>query len=265
MFDVFVLNIIYYHRAIRIMVRFEQPARMHLVFALCLGLGIPPIGKYTSIRTAPFHPSIHNLGNVGVSGQAHAQGAWFATWLIDQVAYGGINMREGFAQLLAQKYENGTKLLEIGCGVGTLTYELEKIDHFDIVAVDTSREMIDIAQRCIQSPLSCLNGIDYNETVDVSVVCMVMHELPPCAHRELLRHVLNITALDVWVVDIDPDYQPSLTMLSGEPYVPKYLETIEAMIHQMANESEVAVHTFSFIPGHVRAWNMQKHSRVDTH
>lgn len=240
------------------MICIEQSIRMHSVFALCLGLGIPPIGKYDSIRTAPFHPSIHNLGNVGFSGQAHAQGAWFATWLIDQVAYGGINMRKEFAQLVAHRYENGTKLLEIGCGVGTLTYELEKTNNFDIVAVDTSQEMIEIAQRCLKSPLTCLNGVDYNDTVDVSVVCMVMHELPPCAHRELLRHVLNITTLDVWVVDIDPDYQPSLTMLSGEPYVPKYLETIEAMIHQMANEAEMTVHTFSLIPGHVRAWNMQK-------
>jgi SAM-dependent methyltransferase len=202
------------------------------------------------------------LGNVGFSGQAHARGAWFATWLIDQVAYGGINLREEFAQRLAQRYENGTKLLEIGCGVGTLTYELEKTDNFDIVAVDTSQEMIEIAQRCIQSPLLCLNGVDVNETVDVSVVCMVMHELPPCAHRELLRHVLNITALDVWVVDIDPDYQPSLTMLSGEPYVPKYLETIEAMFHEVANETEIVVDTFSLIPGHVRAWKMQKNLSV---
>ena len=238
---------------------------MHVVFALCLGLGIPPIGRYDSIRTAPFHPSIHNLGNVGISGQAHAQGAWFATWLIDQLAYGGINMRNEFAQLMAQRYENGTKLLEVGCGVGTLTYELENTDNFDMVAVDTSQEMIDIARHCIQTPLLCLNGVDFNETVDVSIVCMVMHELPPCAHRELLRNMLNITTLDVWVVDIDPDYQPSLTMLSGEPYVPKYLETIEAMIHEMANETERAVDTFSLIPGHVRAWKMQHDSSVLIH
>jgi hypothetical protein len=74
--------------------------------------------------------------------------------------------------------------------------------------------------------------------------------------------MLNITVIDVWVVDIDPDYQPSLTMLSGEPYLPKYLETIESMIHEMANETERAVDTFSLIPGHVRAWNMQKPSSV---
>ena len=251
----------YHHRAIRIMVCTEQPIpiKMHVAFALCLGLGIPPIGKYDSIRTAPFHPSIHNLGNVGFYGQAHAQGAWFATWLIDKVAYGGINMREEFARLMAQRYENGTKLLEIGCGVGTLTYELEKTNNFDMVAIDTSQEMIEIAQRCIQSPLLCLNGVDFNGTVDVSVVCMVMHELPPCAHRQMLRNMLNTTILDVWVVDIDPDYRPSLTMLSGEPYVPKYLETIEAMFHEMATEAEIEVVTFSLIPGHVRAWKMEKH------
>lgn len=228
---------------------------MHSVLA-AIGFAIPQVGKYDSVRTAPFHPAIHNLGNTGYLGQAHAQGAWFATWLIDQLAYKRINIRREFAQLLAQKYENGTKLVEIGCGVGTLTRELERTHTFDIVGVDTSREMLANAKRHVRCPLLCFNGVDYKETVDVSVICMVMHEMPPCGHRQMLSNLLDIST-DVWLVDIDPDYEPSLTMLSGEPYVPDYLATIEETVDSIAQEKARKIHTYNFIPGHVRVWTLR--------
>lgn len=239
-----------------------QARNMNVVlYTCCLGLGIPPIGRYDSIRTAPFHPSIHTLGNVGHTGRVHARGAWFATWIIDQLAYNGRNMRCEFAQLLASNYENRTSLLEVGCGVGTLTYELERTQKFNIVGIDTSNEMISVAKQYIRSPLVCMNGVDFRETVDVSVICMVLHEMPLCAHRDMINHMMSVSVTDVWIIDIDPGYQPSRAMLSGEPYMPEYMETIEKTIESIVNEKSDTrtMSTFPLISGHVRVWRMSDH------
>ena len=37
----------------------------------------------------------------------------------------------------------------------------------------------------------------------------------------------------MWIVDIDPSYQPSEIMLSGEPYVLRYLDEFEATLEEV--------------------------------
>ena len=219
---------------------------------VCLGWRVPPVGKFDSVRTAPFHPAVHNLGNVGPLGRVHARGARAATWVIDQLAYAGVNMRREVAQQMATRYDEGTRLLEVGCGVGTLTRELEEMQTFDIVAVDTSQEMLDRARKDVNCTFLQKNGVDFEGTVDVSILCMVMHEMPQVAHRDMLAHLLRITTTAVWIVDIDPGYTPSPAMLSGEPYVPQYLETIESTID--AHATGRTLESLSPIVGHVRAW-----------
>ena len=49
--------------------------------------------NYDCARTAPFHPRIHNMGNVGPGGVVHAACAAMATRWIDVVAYEGRNVR----------------------------------------------------------------------------------------------------------------------------------------------------------------------------
>lgn len=229
------------------------PIRFVATVACVAGaVGVPPIGKFDSVRSAPFHPSIHNLGNVGCLGRVHAWSARLATWVIDQVAYDGVNMRHVLAQHIAVRYVEGTRLLEVGCGVGTLTRELEHTQRFDIVAMDTSKEMLDQAKARVSCTLLHGNGIDFDEAADVSVICMVMHEMPPAAHGEMLDALLKVTNRDVWVVDIDPTYEPPQTMLSGEPYMPRYLETIQHTIETRAKGR--SLESFSPVEGHVRAW-----------
>mgnify|MGYP004362570219 CR=1 FL=1 len=97
--------------------------------------------------------------------------------------------------------------------------------------------------------------MDFEGRVDVSVICMVMHEMPSRAHAEMLHSMMAATPEgDVWVVDIDPVYRPSLMMLSGEPYVPDYLKSIEDTFVDVAKSAGRELSTFAIVPGHVRVW-----------
>lgn len=221
---------------------------------LGIRLGTPPIGEWSDARTAPFHPNIHNLGNVGFWGSVHAKGAWVATCMIDRMAYSGRHMRRELAAALAEEYgDRDTTVLEVGCGVGTLTVELDRIPTFNVTAIDTSQEMLDVARTCTQCRLLCMNAIDVGEPTDVSVVCMTMHEMPPAAHEAVVEALLRTTRRSIWIADIDPSYVPSQLMLSGEPYVPTYLDSFEKTIERVAG---VNVRSIALVPGHVRVWKL---------
>lgn len=236
----------------------ECSVQMFLLFTL--GLKRPVIGEYDCVRSAPFHPSIHNLGNVGPRGRVHASGAWFFTRLIDQLAYGGENMRHTVAKGMHHLYSADTTVTEVGCGTGTLTRELSVyFDH--VYAVDTSLEMLQVArQKVADVSLEQLNAVDITQCSDVSIVCMMFHELPPTAQVQILTTLLNCTRGDVWIVDLDPSYVPSMAMLSGEPYVSSYLETIEATLEKVAACEGVALSTFEIIRHHVRGWVLKKNT-----
>lgn len=226
---------------------------------------IPPaVGEFGSARTAPFHPSIHNFGNVGPLGALHARLAWLATRAIDAAAYDGRNMREEVADALADVYE-GSRILEVGCGAGTLTYELEQTGAFaSIDAVDTSAEMIAIARSKVSdADFWVENAVDVgNRSADVAIACMLAHELPPVAHVELVDAMLNATYDSenglVLILDIDPAYKPSLAMLMGEPYVLEYQRTIEDTLRSCADRRGVRCSTISVVEDHVRAWVMRR-------
>jgi SAM-dependent methyltransferase len=234
-------------------------ARAVLVSAVLVGgCRVPGTGVYTCVRTAPFHPAIHNLGNVGALGSVHASGAHFATWLIDQVAYRGRHMRREVAEGLAKTLPSRARVLEVGCGVGTLTRELVRVD-LTVVGVDTSEEMLEVARRCVPSAeLLCENGADVQaRRADAAICTMVFHELPCCAHVDVLEAMIAATELaqgDVWLVDIDPTYEPSAQMLAGEPYVPEYLATIDATLARTAEKHSLDCTSVAIVQGHVRTW-----------
>jgi phospholipid N-methyltransferase len=219
---------------------------------------IPSTRGYECARTAPFHPSIHNLGNTGVLGRLHAEWAERVTRLIDKSAYSGRNMRSEVAEGMASVCSG--ELIEIGCGVGTLTRELVKTGAFRVSAMDTSVEMINEARRTVPGAAFWVeNGADVlKHTANVVVMCMVLHELPKAAHDEILGSMLLAATEEVWLVDIDPSYQPSSPMLAGEPYVPSYLKEIEGTIAGCAEAHGKKMDTFEIIPGHVRGWVLSR-------
>lgn len=211
---------------------------------------------YDCVRTAPFHPRIHNLGNTGIGGEIHARLARTATLFIDALAYDGQNMRKLLADGMSSIYEPSTTVKDIGCGVGTLTCELA--NHFDVLAIDTSEEMLKEARRHdSRASYSNINAIDLDpreHMSDVSVACMLYHELPSSAHKCILDSFALTTTKDIWVVDIHPSYSPSETMRSGEPYIDAYLETIDSSMTTFCREKGFLLHTMDIIPSRVRAW-----------
>lgn len=235
------------------------------MFSLVLGLVavVPEIGVYTCARTAPFHPYIHVLGNVGRMGQVHATFAETATRVIDCVAYKGTDMRKDLAQQVRDRSPRANKVVEVGCGVGTLTRHLGG-QFPSVVAVDTSAEMIAVARdRDPTSVYKVQNAIDVDATADVAMACMLFHELPRNAQLDVLHSMHDCVREAngaVWVVDIDPQYVPSRAMLAGEPYMPSYLESISETMYSFAEQGALCVDTFAVIPGHVRAWVLSAES-----
>ncbi|MAR05819.1 MAG: hypothetical protein CL862_01770 [Cyanobium sp. NAT70] len=218
--------------------------------------------SYDSLRTAGFHPRVHTFSNVGLGGALHARIAGLATRIIDAAAYEGVNMRALLSQQVVERSGEGSRVLEIGCGVGTLSQELAGAGLDVVGAVDSSRWMIERARARVPGvPFSVVNAADAGQVfsdpgVDVAIACMLAHELPRGAHYELLGNMLEATrerAGSVWIVDIDPSYSPSAAMRSGEPFIDEYLATFEETAVDVAGD-ELELEIFSVIPSRVRAY-----------
>lgn len=213
---------------------------------------------FADARTAPFHPQIHNVGNTGVGGAFHARCALAATAMIDHLAYGGRDMRAELAARVADETD-GT-VLDVGCGVGTMTKALCDTERFSrVVGIDTSQEMLHVArQRVPTARFLCANGVDAARVrVDAAVVSMVMHEAPPRAHREILTALFRAAPI-VYVADISPAYTPSASMLMGEPYVQTYQKTFQATADRVALKQGRRVDVDDLVTGHVRVWRFSE-------
>ena len=218
------------------------------------------------IWNAPFHPGIHNMGNVGWGGKIHASAARFATRIIDEKAYDGVNMREVLAKEMSHTFNNNSSVLEIGCGAGTLTEHLSK--HFqNLVALDTSQEMIDEAK--IHLPdvdFRCENGANADTfDVDVAIASMLVHELPKNAHLDLMNAMQKSISKkngEVWIVDIHPVYKPSFMMKMGEPFVLSYLEEFETTVKNFCIDNNMDCDRADIIPEHVRLWVLRPNFKL---
>lgn len=198
-------------------------------------------------------------------GMIHALTASTATKIIDNFAYDGRNMRQELASEIARTNPDAI-VLDIGCGVGTLTRELTHFNITVIAGIDTSDKMIKQAKREVpEQTFEVMNGADVGNkfsNVDVAIACMLVHELPQNAHIELIDALVNVTKYDgeIWIVDIDPAYKPSDIMLSGEPYVLCYLNNFEETLKDIANKKCLTFNTWSIIPNHVRAYIIRRAS-----
>lgn len=208
------------------------------------------------------------MGNVGPCGYVHAKMARLATKVIDEVAYGGRNIRREFAELLRSR-DVPSNLIEVGCGVGTLTHELARVDHFErIRAFDTSNVMIAQARTFAKSndemgnvEFEVQNACDVGSlTADIAVSSFMMHELPVEAHEDVLHALLECTKQrrgEAWIMDIDTTYSPSAAMLSGEPYVEAYLSSIDHTMSRVAEENGVGMSVVLLLRNHVRLWRFK--------
>jgi ubiquinone/menaquinone biosynthesis C-methylase UbiE len=95
-----------------------------------------------------FDDRIHVLGNRGFLGAFHAAIAPLSTKLIDDAAYGGVDVRTMLSEELSKVVrKQKTRVLDLCCGVGMSTRALAKAfpDADCVLGIDTSSEMIAMA------------------------------------------------------------------------------------------------------------------------
>ena len=194
------------------------------------------------------NPKIHNFGNSGLGGRFHAQVAKFATRVIDRVAYGGRDIRKEVLQQLPA----GARVVDFGCGVGLSTAR-------GALGVDTSREMLSVAKRA--NPRCDFvrgNAVSFGNDVefDIVTVFFLLHEAPSEGRMAVLQNAVRVAADTVIIVDISPQYEPSVSMLSGEPYVTDYLASIDMEIEAVCYLEGATLRTFDVIDGHVKKWHI---------
>ena len=214
----------------------------------------------TTPKTKYYYDSrIHNFGNVGLGGQLHSLLAPYATTMIDNKCYNSVNIR----QYILSKYnldfyknhEKLPKIIDLCCGTGTSTASNQ-------LGIDTSEHMISkaILDQAKKNQLSLKahthtqfligNAENYGQQdeFDTATIMFAFHEMPNYAHHKIIKNAKKITKHDIIIMDIDPSYSPSKLMLSGEPYLLNYKNTIHKLLTQ---------HQFSYIeyiPKHVGLW-----------
>lgn len=168
-----------------------------------------------------FNNNIHNIGNIGFGGILHASLAPLFTKAIDYKAYYNINIRKKIYQNI-----NGD-ILDLCCGTGYSTKP-------GSTAIDTSKQMIQFAK--IYNPHSnyiVANAENYGNDNQFDVVtCMfAFHEMPNYAHKLIIDNSIRIAKKKIIIVDLSTNYTPSKFMLSGEPYVLNYIDTIDSILY----------------------------------
>jgi len=213
--------------------------------AAALSSGPPPYWR---------DPRIHNLGNVGLGGWVHALFAPIATSAIDTLAYKGVDIR---AKLLSNIPDDS--VVDLCCGTGTSTTA-------NGIGIDTSGEMLTMAGiRYRHKHFEYGNAETWGETdgAAVATVMFALHEMPREGRRAVLRNALRVASRHVLVVDIAPHYEPSVSMLTGEPYILEYLENIQQDITEAAVETDGWIATYRCEAETVGIWEMWHLSAVE--
>jgi ubiquinone/menaquinone biosynthesis C-methylase UbiE len=88
------------------------------------------------------------------------------------------------------------------------------------------------------------------------------HEIPGLGRYKVLREVRRVLKEGgtLALIDISPDYNPSPTMLAGEPYVLEYKQNIQK---QMISTKGFTFRQYKeIVPGHVVMWLLTREKQV---
>jgi len=223
----------------------------------------------------------------------HAALAPISTKMIDNIAYEGVDIRAMVAEELRTKYcKEKAKIIDLCCGVGfstrALTYAFP--DAEKVVGVDTSPQMLAMARFisahvCHLGPMvenvfknqgkkikagarnilstSFLRGNAEstpfeNGSFDVVTIMYAFHEAPKKGRQRILEEARRLLSPGgvLAVIDISSEYQPSESMLAGEPYVIEYQKNIHKQLGTQRGFYQPQYK--NLVPGHVGMWLLRK-------
>ena len=168
-----------------------------------------------------YNPDIHNFGNIGIGGKIHAELGPLFTKMIDSIRYDGRDIRSE----IMEPYKN-KKVIDLCCGTGLSTLE-------NNLGIDTSNEMLSVARRYNNKSNFKYGNAEFfgnNKEFDIATCFFSFHEMPNYAHLNIIKNCKRIAREEIIIVDISPKYTPSNIMLSGEPYLLNYLDTIDNIL-----------------------------------
>lgn len=168
-----------------------------------------------------YNPNIHNFGNIGIGGKIHAEIGPLFTKMIDSIRYDGRNIRSE----IMEPYKN-KKIIDLCCGTGLSTLD-------NNLGIDTSNEMLNVARRYNNKSNFKYGNAEFfgnNKEFEIATCFFSFHEMPNYAHLNIIKNCKRIAKEEIIIVDISPKYTPSNIMLSGEPYLLNYLDTIDNIL-----------------------------------
>jgi len=246
---------------------------------------------------------IHVFGNTGFLGAFHAAVAPLSTKIIDDAAYGGIDIRKNLSEELAKMVnKQQARVADLCCGVGISTRALQDAfpDAETVLGIDTSPEMISMAnfltrhlamvkpffhrtahqmkdsykamrQRgyAMRPQPPCYSATRFvrsnaentqlpPQSFDLVTIMYGFHEAPQKGRERILREAHRLLAPGgmLAVIDISTDYEPSPSMLAGEPYVQEYQANIHRQMAHFHGFSAAQYRTV--IPHHLGMWTLRK-------
>jgi len=239
--------------------------------------------RTTCLQDPSKYPKIHTFGNTGLLGAIHAALAPLETKLIDFSAFFGENVRITIAKGLRQNIGKAN-VLDLCFCIGMSTRPLQGAcqDAAVILGVNTSKDMIEMAELrssdlepakfLLDNPKyafygSCSphfligNAEETNlpwETFDLVTIMYSFDEVPHHGHYQVLTKACHLLAdsCTLAVIDIRPNYEPSPTMLAGEPHV---------LENKVNNQKQlIAILKFvnlryeEVVAGHVGLWTLTR-------
>jgi ubiquinone/menaquinone biosynthesis C-methylase UbiE len=200
--------------------------------------------------------------------------------IIDSFAHsdaeGGVRLVA--AQKLADVVGPRAHSVDFCCGVGASTRALHRVmPGGSVVGIDTSGDMLRVAQNYEQLrttffDLDELGGspaVSYlqqnaettdlkSSFFDLATVFYGFHEVPYAGRAKMMAEAARVVRPDgvFAIIDVAPTFEPSISMLAGEPYILEYKANI---ITQVADHPSFdPLDSFELVRGQVYMWILRR-------
>jgi ubiquinone/menaquinone biosynthesis C-methylase UbiE len=127
---------------------------------------------------------------------------------------------------------SSTRVLDVGCGIGTALAELVRFP-CQVTGVDPTGALLRVARRrfpgvsFVQEPAHAMRSIP-EASQDVSLVAATLHGLQPDYRRKVYTELLRVTRRLVAVIDYHRNYNPAVALvewLEGGDYF-RFVRTV---------------------------------------